>query len=270
MLATYNGTIFYPLNPDSYDVNLEAIAYSLSTNSRFCGHTYPFWSIAQHSLLVAEYIERELSDKIKNAGYNVMEVTLMGLLHDASEAYLSNICRPIKKHISGYLEHEDFVEGKVLKAFGVKTSYSEVYEKFIKEADDAILYTEATVLMNPSDKWLEECSDCFNNPMIDRYKNKVVQQNMQIVEAMFIDKVKGLCGLLGIHNTPVDNLPESKDILNMIPIYRLGNVRYYIEISAGNSKIYDSLKGTVKTYSNKFLNNCMDIFEALDSLGGVT
>ena len=89
-MVTYTGKEFYPLDPNPADIDIKDIAHALSNCCRFAGHIKSFYSVAQHSVIVSELCEPE------NA--------LAGLLHDASEAYLSDIARPVKytEQMEGY------------------------------------------------------------------------------------------------------------------------------------------------------------------------
>ena len=62
--------------------NIYSIAYSLSFINRFTGHAGAY-SVAQHSILVAQHLPEEFK--------------LSGLLHDATEAYLSDVSSPLKR-----------------------------------------------------------------------------------------------------------------------------------------------------------------------------
>ena len=74
------------ITPDM--VCLEDVASSLSKICRYNGHVPSFYSVAEHSVRVAAWIESQ--------GYN-NEVVLTGLLHDAAEAYVGDMMRPLKK-----------------------------------------------------------------------------------------------------------------------------------------------------------------------------
>src|SRR6266496_3875421 len=79
-----SGKWFNVFNPKPEDVDIRDIAHALSNQCRFTGHTKEFYSVAQHSVLVSTFCAPE------DAAW--------GLLHDASEAYLSDIASPVKKH----------------------------------------------------------------------------------------------------------------------------------------------------------------------------
>jgi len=111
------------------DVEVEEIAHSLSLVCRYGGHCRTFYSVAQHAVLVARYIE--------DLGYPV-EVVLAGLHHDDSEAYLGDVIRPLKQLLPKYKEIEEYFEGKIAKAFKIPFPYPPI----VKEADMAIFRQE--------------------------------------------------------------------------------------------------------------------------------
>jgi len=75
----------YPLDPDQSEIDLGDIAHALSNICRFTGHCSRFYSVARHSLLVSYLAER-----------HGIEFARVGLMHDATEAYLCDVARPIK------------------------------------------------------------------------------------------------------------------------------------------------------------------------------
>lgn len=89
-ITTVTGKHFYPLNPDPRDIDIEDIAHALSLICRANGHFCRFYSVAQHCIACA--------GEAAARGHS-LEVILGCLLHDASEAYLCDVTRPVKKHI---------------------------------------------------------------------------------------------------------------------------------------------------------------------------
>ena len=129
-IQTFTGGAFYPFDPRPEEIHIVDIAHALSNLCRFAGHTSRFYSVAEHSVYVAEHCEREHA--------------LAGLLHDASEAYLVDIPRPIKHAIRDYAEIEAAVLAAVGKRFGVDLT---PLPDNVKEADDRMLVTEQRAFM---------------------------------------------------------------------------------------------------------------------------
>lgn len=173
-IVTYTGRVVEPLNPDPAEIDILDIAHALSNQCRFTGHTLGFYSVAQHSVLVSQHC--------------APEDALWGLLHDASEAYLADIARPVKKFTdwgTAYLRAERELMHKVALAFdldmrGFATNKSGMPFS-VKAADDLLLRTEMRDLMPegvldtmPGD-CLEEELECWNpkaakNLFLDRYR----------------------------------------------------------------------------------------------------
>lgn len=87
-ITTYTGKHFDPIQPEPGLFDLTDISHALSLLCRGNGHMKHFYSVAQHSIACAE--------EAKARGYSA-RVQLGCLLHDASEAYLSDVTRPVKK-----------------------------------------------------------------------------------------------------------------------------------------------------------------------------
>lgn len=145
-IGVYNGKKFWPLSPNKEDVDIIGVAHALSQVCRFNGHTRFIWSIAQHSLLVEKIISEytEYKDNYR--------VRLIGLLHDASEAYISDLLRPFKKEIKEYGKIEAAVENCILTFCNI-TDVTDKEWEIVKKADDTALMVEAKVLMNPDEYW---------------------------------------------------------------------------------------------------------------------
>jgi len=86
-ILTNSARAFDLLNPRAENVITTDLAHALSMVCRFNGHCGHHYSVAQHSLLVAYIIEQE---------GGTPEQQLAGLLHDGTEAYISDLTRPLK------------------------------------------------------------------------------------------------------------------------------------------------------------------------------
>ena len=81
-ITTYTGVHFFPTRPDPDGVRIVDVAHALSLLCRGNGHVKTFFSVGQHCLHCArEALARNHSRR----------VALACLLHDASEAYLSDV-----------------------------------------------------------------------------------------------------------------------------------------------------------------------------------
>jgi hypothetical protein len=135
------GRRFYPLDPRPEEVTIEDIAHALSNVCRWGGRVRELYSVAQHSVHVAQIVERTHP-----------ELALNALLHDAAEAYLGDIPTPIKRHLDVHRHgsHESFfdTEWRVLDAIGEAFGIGRFVEmKVIHDADAIALATEARDLM---------------------------------------------------------------------------------------------------------------------------
>ena len=132
---TDSGVRFYPYDPKEEDILIEDIVHALSRICRFGGHCQDFYSVAQHSCLVSDACPREFA--------------LEGLMHDASEAYLGDVIRPIKIGLNEYMEMEKNLEALIAKRFHLKFPFPPE----IKAADNAALFTERRDLLRVSVPW---------------------------------------------------------------------------------------------------------------------
>jgi hypothetical protein len=130
-IQTYTGKQFFPLEPRAEDIDIIDIAHALSNLCRYGGHTAWHYSVAQHSIYVSEHCKPEHA--------------LWGLLHDASEAYLVDIPRPIKHHPSmiAYRTYEAQLERTIFEHYGLFGAPPAE----IKTWDNVLLRTEQRDLM---------------------------------------------------------------------------------------------------------------------------
>jgi 5'-deoxynucleotidase YfbR-like HD superfamily hydrolase len=130
-IQTFSGRKFHSMAPRPEEVFIEDIAHSLSLLCRFNGHCKRYYSVADHSVRVSRILPAELR--------------LWGLLHDAGEAYLTDLPRPVKKGLPQFSEIEDRVLEQVALRFGL----SWPMPRAVKDADNLLLATEARDLMAP-------------------------------------------------------------------------------------------------------------------------
>jgi len=131
-ILTHSGVLVNPLDPDPDTICIEDIVWSLAQQCRYNGHTSDFYSVAEHSVYVSRFVKPE------NALY--------GLLHDATEAYLCDVPRPIKPLLVGYYEIED----TLMKCIAAKFGLPATMPLDVKQVDGAMLLPERDRLM-PSD-----------------------------------------------------------------------------------------------------------------------
>lgn len=129
-IETVSGIKFHFLNPTEGEIDVKDIAFSLANQCRFNGHV-SFFSVAEHSVAVAARLPPKLQ--------------LAGLLHDAAEAYLSDIPSPIKQWLPDYQAMENKVQAVIYDKFKIVLSADDA--KAIKTADKDATATEAHYLL---------------------------------------------------------------------------------------------------------------------------
>lgn len=131
-IRTFTGVCAYPLEPDADEIIIEDIAHSLSMLCRANGHYSSFYSVGAHCINCYEeaYARRE-SPRVKMAC----------LLHDATEAYMSDVTRPVKKYLEIYRDKEAGLANVIYSKF-LGSPLTEYEIKMVKIIDDAMLYYE--------------------------------------------------------------------------------------------------------------------------------
>ena len=137
-ILTYLKIKFYPLEPVREDIKIADIAHALSLMTRANGHCKHFYSVAQHSI--------HCHYEAKSRGYSE-RVQLGCLLHDASESYISDLTRPVKRNLPEYFAIEAKLQSVIYDRFGLG-DLSEDELKQIEDVDDTLLYYEFEVLMD--------------------------------------------------------------------------------------------------------------------------
>jgi 5'-deoxynucleotidase YfbR-like HD superfamily hydrolase len=134
-MQTYTGKLVDLAHFTEADVRLPDIAHALSLINRYTGHTIAPYSVAQHSVMVSQLCAPE------DAAW--------GLLHDASEAYLGDVARPLKVLLPDYVDLEHHVQRTIGRCFGL----SWPIPASVKEADNRALMAEKRVLLSVEHDW---------------------------------------------------------------------------------------------------------------------
>ena len=134
---TFTGRSYWPADPRPEDIDIEDIAHALSMLCRFGGHCRRFYSVAEHSIHVSHLVPPEYA--------------LHALLHDATEAYLVDVPRPIKRMLGGYAEMEELNWRAIAARFGIDP----VMPRSVHDADQNMLLAERDQLLVRTDRWDE-------------------------------------------------------------------------------------------------------------------
>jgi hypothetical protein len=131
------GEDFTPLTPNAEQIHIEDIAHALSLICRANGHFVRFYSVAQHCINCAN----EAAARGLPAG-----LQLACLLHDGSEAYISDITRPVKKHLPQYREIEENLQAVIYERF-LKSPLTAEEHALVDTIDNDVLVCEFNALM---------------------------------------------------------------------------------------------------------------------------
>jgi hypothetical protein len=137
-----DGVRFVLLDPKPEVIKPEILAHALANLCRWTGHPNRFFSVAQHCIIVSKIVPPEL--------------VLQGLLHDASEAFIGDINRPLKlifEHFAPGVLHD--IEENIHKAIAKRFKSGFPHDPAIKAADNVSLATERRDLLADSGReWI--------------------------------------------------------------------------------------------------------------------
>lgn len=128
-MQTFTGVQYWPVDPRPDDVCIEDIAHALSNICRYAGHCKSFYSVAEHSVYVSLIVPPEHA--------------LTALLHDATEAYIVDVPRPLKRFLTNYKDIEQANWVAIADHFSLPHDIPQC----VKDADNAVLYAEKEYVM---------------------------------------------------------------------------------------------------------------------------
>lgn len=135
-ILTASGHYFNFIEPADNVVLVPDIAHALANVCRFAGHTREFYSVAQHSVLASRIVPPEDA--------------LAALFHDATEAYIGDVARPLKELLPDYRKIEARLQADIFR----KLDLPEQLPPSVKRADLILLATEKRDLMPAhNDEW---------------------------------------------------------------------------------------------------------------------
>lgn len=140
----YSGRLWYFDSPSPEDFTVTDLAHQLALTNRFHGATFRPYSVAEHSLFVARCLELDGRSP---------RFQLLGLLHDAHEAYSGDIVRPLKWVLDseGAIDDiESAEQAAIMAALGVPLQTKEE-KKTVKLWDNSMLLEERSALLRPTD-----------------------------------------------------------------------------------------------------------------------
>lgn len=179
-IETFTGKKINPLEPTINDICIEDISHSLNNICRYTGHSNIFYTVAQHSIFVADLLRQEHSKQIQ----------LAGLLHDAAEAYIGDISRPLKSALNKFYPIED-IERRILSIIYRKFDVPQICidSPYIKAMDDMALAIEKEFLfpdsiidweleMKPTSEGIELFQSYFN-PFVNHFSFLETFENLE-------------------------------------------------------------------------------------------
>jgi len=145
-MQTWTGKQFHFFDPAEREIDICDIARSLAMQPHFNGHLNRHFSIAEHSVLVAQYLFHTYPDVFS------FKEALYALLHDAAEAYIGDMVLPLKRTMPDFQAVERIIQRAIIDKFIGRdpTQFKPEVVQLLKEVDERILNDERHALIPPS------------------------------------------------------------------------------------------------------------------------
>jgi hypothetical protein len=175
-IETFTGRRFYLLEPTPEQVFIEDIAHALANQCRFTGHVRRFYSVAEHSWHVSHICK--------------VDDSRWGLLHDAAEAYICDLSRPLK-HCSDLGVLYQQTEVKIMNAVRERFNLSNDQPESVHNADRAMLLREKQELLTRLPWGSDKAAWDAEGLAVDR---EIHCWNPDVAEEKFLRRFKDLYG----------------------------------------------------------------------------
>ena len=151
-MLTASGRKLYFLEPTLEALNIRDVAQHLGNLCRFTGAVSQFHSVAQHSVMVGQFVEYALDEEgVDSETSEYWDQVLAGLLHDGEEAYVNDLSSPLKAAVRGrYSWIADSIRMKLFEKHGIDYGY---YNKTVKDADNTAILIERFYFMPQHEDW---------------------------------------------------------------------------------------------------------------------
>lgn len=143
-IRTRSGRYLNLANPGPSEIVIGDISCGLARTCRFGGQVDRFYSVAEHSIFCAEQAAKDGLP---------LHAQLAALMHDATEAYIGDIVKPLKVMLPQYAEVEGMLDAVIREKFSITSEFDEQ----IKEIDRGMLIAERRALFSADRvKWAGE------------------------------------------------------------------------------------------------------------------
>lgn len=180
IIRMYNGRLVDVLDLQPEDVVPKNFVHSLSCLSRYTGHTKRPYSVAEHSIKLAEWLREN--------GYERFMIKA-ALIHDWSEALFNDLASPVKKRFASYQKYEKAAQKVIFEAMQVPFEY----EQMLKPYDTAIRVDEKKFFWNHTEVDLIEYQKdsaiyegCSPEPMGVRFQEDIEWKDVRDVFSTYI------------------------------------------------------------------------------------
>lgn len=165
-IFTASGKRYFPASPRPEEIDIRDIAHALSQINRYTGHTRRPISVAEHCVICA----RNISPPYE----------LEALLHDAAEAYLGDLSRPVKKWLGRFTPEWDCMEEENHRAVAERFQLVYPWPEAVREADNRALTTEVRDLHSQEFYYL------LREGGLRPYANPVISWQPKLAEEIFL------------------------------------------------------------------------------------